>query len=248
MRSQAARLILVAAVAATGCAATTTPPVRVAAHLDTIAPDKLAQYEAARVRWVAELRAAHRSDRRGLYLKIGANTYWSLVSFGEYRELDGLRAHRQKVDAQMGAAAAEYTRLCDESLVFPHASEIWSAEPSLSYLPTGMRLEDARALVIEDVKPTADYEAAWKPIAAALAQAKYPIERRTYFSAYGSGRTLSFWMAPSRAVLQAAPTIEQALVAAVGQARAVELLEAWRACVTRQQTLDVEAKPEMASY
>ena len=230
-----------------GCA-TTPSTTRLLVHVDTLDPQKVQQFEEARVRFVKLLRERHTSDRRGLYIKIGSHTYYSVMSFGAWGELDRLRVERKRALEPLGAAVGEYDRLSDDSLIFPHASEIWSAEPSLSYLPTGMRLEDAQMLVIEDVKPTADYEAAWKPIAAALAQAKYPIERRTFFSAYGSGRVLSFWLAPSRALLQAAPTIEQALVAAVGEARAVALLQAWRDCLTHQQTLDVEAKPEMASY
>lgn len=200
------------------------------------------------MRWVAELRDRHKSDRRGLYLKVGTNTYYSVVTFGRWRELDEVSLLRRKVNAQMGAATDEYTKLCDDSLVFPHTSEIWSEEPALSYLPTGRRLPDALAVVIEDVKPTADYEAAWKPIAAALAQAKYPVERRSYFSSYGTGRVLSFLLAPSAAVLQTAPTIAQALESVVGVQRAQELMSAWRACVSSSQTLDVEAKPEMTSY
>jgi hypothetical protein len=231
--------------AAAGCA-TAPPPARLAVHVDTLDPQKLQQYE-ARVRFVTQLRVAHQTDRRGLFLKIGNNTYYSVVSFGVWRELDAVGAARRKTTAQMGASATEYSRLCDESLVFPHTSEIWSAEPALSYLPTGRRLTDAVQVVIEDVKPTADYEAAWKAIAAALAQAKYPLERRTYFSSYGSGRVLSFWLAPSVAVLKAAPTIEQAVVGVVGADRAKALLEAWRACVLATQTLDVEPKPEMSS-
>ncbi len=248
MRRQARRLILVAATVAAGCASTQPPPVRLAVHVDTLDPQKIQQYESARVRWVAQLRDKHKSDRRGLYLKIGSNTYYSVVTFGRWRELDEVSQLRRKVNAQMGAATDEYTRLCDDSLIFPHASEIWSEEPALSYLPTGRRLTDAVELVIEDVKPTADYEAAWKPIAAALAQAKYPVERRSYFSGYGTGRVLSFWLAPSRAVRDTAPTVEQALESVVGVERAKELVGAWRACVLSSQTFDVEAKPEMTSY
>ena len=223
------------------------PSSRLAVHVDTLAFDKVQQFEQARVRFVAALRASHKSDRRGLYLKIGSNTYYSEVSFTRWRDLEAIGAERQKTTDELAAAARDYDRLCDDSLVFPHTSEVWREEPALSYLPTGRGLGDALQLVIEDVKPTADYEAAWKPIAAALAQARYPIERRTFFSSYGSGRTLSFWMAPSAAVLKAAPTLPQALAAAVGEARAQALLEAWRACLLSSQTLDVEPKPEMSS-
>lgn len=199
------------------------------------------------MRWVTLLRTTHRTDRRGLYLKIGGNTYYSVVSFARWRDLETIGDERAKTNAALAGDAKEYDRLSDESLVFPHTSEIWREEPALSYLPTGRRLTDAVQVVIEDVKPTADYEAAWKPIAAALAQAKFPVERRTFFAGYGSGRVLSFWLAPSAAVLKAAPTLQQALTAVVGEARAQELVAAWRACVLSSQTLDVEAKPEMSS-
>ena len=247
MRGQARRLILVLATAA-GCATTQPPPNRLLVHVDTIDPGKLQQFENARAHFVALLRDQHKTDRRGLYLKIGTNTYYSVVTFGRWRELDAIGAERKKTNAQMGAAATEYDRLCDETLAFPHASEIWSEEPALSYLPTGRRLTDAVEVVIEDVKPTADYEAAWKPIAAALAQAGYPVERRSYFSSYGTGRVLSFWLAPSRAVRDTAPTVAQALERVLGLERATALIDAWRACVLSSHTFDVEPKPEMTSY
>jgi hypothetical protein len=230
-----------------GCVSTLPKPTRLVVHVDTLDPQKVQQFETARVRWVTLLRTTHKRDRRGLYLKIGANTYYSVVSFARWSELDALGEERRKTVGELAAEAKEYDRLSDESLVFPHASEIWRAEPELSYLPTGRRLTDAVQVVIEDIKPTADYEAAWKPIAAALAQAKFPVERRTFFSSYGSGRTLSFWLAPSAAVVKTAPTLLQALSGAVGEAQAKALLEAWRACVLSSQTLEVEPKPEMSS-
>jgi hypothetical protein len=246
VRRQAARLILVAAALATGCATAPPSPPRLLVHVDTLAPDKLQAFENARVRWVALLRAHKRDDRRGLYLKIGTNTYYSIVTFSRWRELEQIGAERAATSRALADAAREYDRLSDESLVFPHASEVWREQPELAYLPTGRPLGDAVQLVIEDVKPTADYEAAWKPIAAALLQAKFPVERRSYFAGYGSGRTLSFWLAPSAAVLRAAPTIEQALASVVGEARAKELMAAWRACVVATQTFDVEPKAEMS--
>jgi hypothetical protein len=247
MRGQARRLILVAAVVAAGCASTQRPPTRLLVHVDTLDPQKVQQFETARVRWVTLLRTQHKSDRRGLYLKIGANTYYSVISFGRWRELETIGDQRAQTMASLPADGKEYDRLCDETLAFPHASEIWREEAALSYLPTARRLTDAVQVVIEDIRPTADYEAAWKPIAAALAQAKYPVERRTYFSSYGSGRMLSFWLAPSAVVARTAPTLQQALTGAVGEERARALLDAWRACVLSSQTLEVEPKPEMSS-
>ncbi len=231
---------------AAGCASTQPPATRLVVHVDTLDPQKVQQFESARVRWVTRLRATHKSDRRGLYIKIGANTYYSVVAFARWRELEAIGDERTRTVSALPAESQEYDRLCDEALVFPHGSEIWREEPALSYLPTGRRLTDAVQVVIEDVRPTADYEAAWKPIAAALAQAKYPVERRTYFSSYGSGRTISFWLAPSAAVVKTAPTLQQALTGVVGETQARALLDAWRACVLSSQTLEVEPKPEMS--
>lgn len=247
MRRQARRLILVAAALAGGCAATTPALPRLLVHVDTIDPKKVREFESARVRWVERLRATHQTDRRGLYLKIGSNTYYSVVPFARWRELDAIGAARARASAALPQDSEQYDRLSDAALEFPHASEVWREEPELSYAPTGRALGDAVQVVIEDVKPTADYDAAWKPIAAALAQARFPLERRTFFAGYGSGRTLSFWLAPSRAVLAAAPTLEQALTAVLGEQRARALLAAWRACVVSSQTLDVEVDPAMTS-
>ena len=146
--------------AAAGCASTLLPPTCLLVHVDTLDLHKVQQFEAARVRWVALLRAAHKSDQRGLYLKIDGNTYYSVVSFDRWRDLDALGAERQETVAELAGAAREYDRLCDDSLVFPHANEIWREVPALSYVPSGRRLTDALQVVIEDVKPTADYEAA----------------------------------------------------------------------------------------
>jgi hypothetical protein len=233
--------------AAVGCASTQQPPARFVVHVDTIIPDKLQQFADARRRWVAELRRRGLSDRRGDYLQIGEHTFYSIERFGRWRELEKLGRDRERVNAAMGAATADYDRLCDDALAFPHANEVWSEQPALSYLPSGRPLADALQVVIEDVDPRADYEAAWRPIAVALAAAHYPIERRTFFAGYGSGRYLSFWLAKGRALLATAPPIEQVLATALGTARAEELMRNWRLAIVRAQTLEVAVDPALAS-
>jgi hypothetical protein len=247
VRGQVERLIAFALALAAGCASAPPPPVRLAVHVDTLAPDKLATYEAARVRYAAALCARGLDDGRGLFLKVGDRTYYSVAPFVGYRQLDRMGAKTARVDGRMGPAAKQYWHDSDQSLIFPHGNEIWRERPALGYLPTGRGLGDAQTVVIEDIDPQQDYEAAWRPIAEALAMVKYPIERRTFFSAYGTGRYLSFWLAPSRASLAAAPTLEQAVVAAVGTVRAAALLGEWRSLVLRTQTLDVSVDPAMTS-
>ncbi len=225
------------------------PPARLIVHVDTILPDKLQQFADARRSWVAALRRRGLSDRRGDYLQIGEHTFYSIEPLGPWRDLDRLGDERQAVARKMGALSAEYDRLSDEALTFPHTTEIWRAWPELDYAPPTQRrpLTDVLQLVIEDVEPSADYEAAWRPIAAALTAAQYPIERRTYFAAYGSGRVCSFWLAPSRAVVATAPPIEQVLATQLGTARAAELMRAWRAAIRRVQTLEVAVDPAMTA-
>jgi hypothetical protein len=238
---------------AVGCASglrarpSSTTPSRLLVHVDTIIPDKLQQFADARRNWVTALRLRGLSDRRGDYLQIGAHSFYSVEPFDRWRELERLADARRRVNAAMGAATREYDRLCDDTLAFPHASEIWSEEPTLGYSPSQRPLLDALEVVVEDVDPRADYEAAWQPIARALAQARYPIERRTFFASYGSGRYWSFWLAPSRAVIAAAPPIEQVLATQLGSERAAELMRAWRALIVRTQTLDVAVDPAMSA-
>jgi hypothetical protein len=224
-----------------------TTPSRLLVHVDTIIPDKLQQFADARRHWVAALRQRGLSDRRGDYLQIGEHTFYSVEPFGRWRELEALADARGRVNDAMGPATREYDRLCDDTLAFPHASEIWSEEPTLGYAPSHRPLSDAQQVVVEDVDPRADYEAAWKPIAQALTEARYPIERRTFFANYGSGRYWSFWLAPSRALIATAPPIEQVLATQLGAARAAELMRAWRAAIVRVQTLDVAVDPAMSA-
>jgi hypothetical protein len=234
-----------------GCATAPPPPTRLVVHVDRLAAERVQAFEAARIRFVEVLRRAGKSDHRGLYLKVGPSTYYSVLTFGAWADLDKLRQERMRTLGQVPKEVVDvYDRESDQSLVFPHASEVWVEQPALSYLPTGRRLVDAVQVVIEDVKPTAEneYEAIWKQIAAVLAQLKYPVERRTYFSSYGSGRMVSFWMAPSVVVAKTAPTLKQVLTDALGADKATALIERWRACVVGSQELDVEAKPEMTSY
>ena len=222
-------------------------PSRLLVHVDTIIPDKLQQYADARRNWVTALRQHGLSDRRGDYLQIGEHTFYSVEPFRRWREIDELADERGRVDDKMGAATRQYDRLCDDALAFPHASEIWNEEPTLGYSPSHRPLSDALTVVVEDVDPRADYEAAWKPIAEALTQARYPLERRTFFAHFGSGRYWSFWLASSRALVTAAPPIEQVLATQLGSERAAELMRAWRAVIVRTQTLDVAVDPAMSA-
>lgn len=219
---------------------------RFVVHVDTLAPEKVQEFEAARARFVKALEARGTADHRGLYLRIGASTYWSVVPFSSWADLEVLGDQRRAAQKKMTGIVEEYDRASDESLVFPHKNEIWSERLDLSYLPTNRPLYRAVRVDIEDLRPTADYEAAWKPIAEALAKIRYPLERRTFFSSYGTGRMLSFWLAAPGDTGDAAP-LDRALASAVGEARAAELFAALRACVVTTESHAVKVPLEMAS-
>jgi hypothetical protein len=220
--------------------------VRYSVHVDTLDRAKVAQFEEARVRFVKDLATRNISDHRGLYLRVGESTYWSVMRFDTWTELDALSNRRRQAQQAMKGIVEEYDRLSDESLVFPHKNEIWTERLDLSYLPTGRELHQAVRVDIEDVRPMADYEAAWKPIAEALAEARYPLERRTFFSGYGTGRMLSFWLEAAGESTDIMP-LDRALTLALGDAKAAELLAGLRACVIATETHEVKVPLAMAS-
>ena len=133
------------------------PPNRLLVHVDTLDKDKVQQFEEARVRFVTVLRTRHKSDRRGLYLKVGTNTYWSVTSFARWRELEQIGDERAKVTRALAAESKEYDRLCDETLVFPHASEVWPSKSSSAHSVRGPRSNSiAAAFTAASNRPKCD--------------------------------------------------------------------------------------------
>src|SRR5690349_11759579 len=57
-------------------------------HIDTLAPEKAAQFEAARREWVEELRRAHASDLRGLFLQVDRDRFYTIRPFATFASLD----------------------------------------------------------------------------------------------------------------------------------------------------------------
>src|SRR5262245_12282266 len=120
--------LLILALVAPGCASVPAGPTRMLVHVDTLAPERVARFEAARVRFRALLQQKAISHRRGLYFRVGDHTYFSLVPIVRWRDLERLASDRRRAHAAMKGPVEEYDRISDESLVFPHASEIWSEE------------------------------------------------------------------------------------------------------------------------
>jgi hypothetical protein len=259
VRGQAGRLAIARSLVALtlavgGCAAVPAPGrARLSVHIDTIDPESHDRFVNARLKWVAYLKQRGASDLRGTYLQIGEHTFYSVFYFRRWADLDQhardqLRRLKQ-VDAKVGQ---EYDRDSDESLIFPHTSELWTERQELEYgAPSPKALVDADVaeLVMESVKPgmSGEYRDTWPIVKKALEEVKYPLARVTYWANFGSGRMMSFWLAPSEAVLKAAPPLAQAVAVAVGEARAAELLKKWRDCVIATETHRVTVRHDMAS-
>jgi hypothetical protein len=256
VRRQAGRLAPLALVIATfGCATTARPagPPRMAVHQDTLDPALVTTFVDARIKWVQQLRAVGDSDLRGTYVQIGDHTFWSMYRFADWPDLSKHRAEAERRLKDVSQKDSDdYDRDSDRSLVFPHKSEIWVEKPELEYgAPKPDALIDANVaeLVVENVRPTMSkqYWDAWPPIAKALESVKYPLQRVTYHSFYGTGQIYSFWIAPSETILKSAPPIGQALAVAVGAMKAGEMLQKWRDCVLATETHPVTVRHDMAS-
>lgn len=201
-------------------------------HIDTLAPDKVARFEAGRRAWVAELRRAGVTDGRGVFLQVDGDRFFNLRPFATFASfdtrVDAINADLARVPKE---AAERYDKESDESLVFPHTSEIWKVDDDLSFTPAQGALTESTAavgtLIIDAVRPDpASEDRYWKAhgeINRALAEAKYPLTLRAFRCLYGSGHLTTLVLAPSREALDAAPTIEAAVATVRGALRAADL-------------------------
>jgi hypothetical protein len=226
-----------------------------AVHIDTIAADKLAQFEGARRDFVAELDRARTSDHRGLMLQVEPNRFYTMFAFERFAELDpdGSPDPLAAVPAQ---AKEQYGKLCDDALVFPHTTEVWRRDDHLAYAPAGGGLTEADAacgrLVIEDVRPdpasSQRYWRGWDDVKSALADARYPLTRVTFRTSYGAGHLMTLWLARSREELDAAPSPEQAIARVRGEARAAELAGAQAASVERREVHAFTVRRDLSRF
>jgi hypothetical protein len=202
-------------------------------HIDTLDPDKVAQFIDARRAWVEELRRDDATDGRGVFLEVpSAKRFITVRAFSSFTSLDTRGAVIKASLARVPKEAGErYDHLSDTALVFPHTSEIWELDDDLSYVPRAGALDEATAacgsLVIEDVRPSPSFEEAYDKarheINAALAQASYPLTRLTFETRYGAGHVWSLILAASREALDAQPHEVDVVARILGAARAHEL-------------------------
>ncbi|HWO14012.1 MAG TPA: hypothetical protein VNN80_31125 [Polyangiaceae bacterium] len=202
-----------------------------AVHVDHLDPERVAQFEAARGRWLAALRGSGLSDGRGYFIRVGASTYYTLRDFADFSELERVRAERRVAPERLRDDVARYDADSDDALVAPHHSEIWSRMPSLDYRPSSGIVDEKTfvvgRMVADQVHPGErgnPYYDAWAEVSAALQAGSYPLTVLAFTSSYGSGKVIGLWLASSEAELRAAP-MEDVLARVLGPDAADALLE-----------------------
>ena len=254
--------LAVAAVGVVACAPTAVAPTiparasRFTVHIDTLAPDKAAQFEAARRDWVGVLRAHRATDLRGRFYEVKGIGFLTLRPFANFADLDRRGPERKQALAAVPPdKLAAYDRDSDSALAYPHASEIWELDEDLAYAPEIGALDLTTAgymrMIVEEMKPDtaseAAYQAAWTATRQALVAAKYPLTRVTLRSVYGAGRTITCWLARSPDELAAAPAVGTVVVDKLGEAKAAEIDAAMRETVIHADVREVIPRPDLAS-
>jgi hypothetical protein len=240
-----------------GCAGAVRPeaaPARYrSAHFDTLAPGHFEAFAEARLRYLEALRAARASDGRGRFFAVDGATFLTLRPLARFAELDQPRGH--DLERLPPAAHEAYDRDSDVHLAFPHHSEIWRRDDDLSYRPARGALEEADAafirMEVEEVRADSASEAAydevWKTTRRALEAANYPLTKIAFPTVFGSGRVTSFWLAPSRAALEAAPPVDAVLAAQLGGPAAEALARRRDALVLRREAHLLQPRPDLTS-
>jgi hypothetical protein len=176
---------------------------------------------------------------------VGDHRYVTVRPFATYASfdtrIDAINASLAKVPKE---AADRYDKDSDAALVFPHTSEIWRVDDDLTYVPAQGGVTEYTAavgrMVLDDVRPDpASGDRYWNARGAidkALAAAGYPLTLRTFRCVFGAGHLVTLVLAPSQAVLDAAPTEEAAVARVLGPAKAAELFAAVAASVVKHES------------
>jgi hypothetical protein len=251
-------LLLPGPLTAAPCVTLTTPAYDATAkfravHVDTLDPKLQNVFEEARLEWLKVLALHRTTDGRGYFLQRSGHTFITLRSFNSFSEYEALRDFRAGVGERIGPegekAGERYDR-GDVALLAPHNSEVWSRLEDFDYRGPGPKLNEYTAgfmqMVVEQVNGDA-YQEAWKEIRPALAAAKYPLGRASFFSSLGSGRHITLWLAESKEAFRGAGSPEAAVAKTLGAKKAAVLFARLRAACSDVQVDDVVPRPDFAS-
>lgn len=231
------------------------PVTYAAVHVDHLRPGSLPAFTEARRSWLVALSKHETTDGRGLFVQTGDSGFLSIRPLHALGDLD-----RQATLAETALANVDpldrrkYDGASDALLVPPHRSEIWRYDESLSYRADDPSLALARAawgkMTVEEIDPTPAgeaYEQAWKEIRAALVTQSYPLVRVAYWSRYGTGDLVTFWLSKSQQEFLETKTVEASVAAALGTDEADALFTRLRKTVLASDSIDVIPRLDLSS-
>jgi hypothetical protein len=170
----------------------------------------MGDFESARRELLAAFSAKKVSEGTTFVLETDEPAYLSLRPFERYADLDSAGLRQSLLDEAVGQEIL--TRLDNAThatLVPPHRNEMWSLQSALSYTPPGgatLGTAGTGRMVEDEVMPANDdaYDKAIDTEVHALTEARFPVSRIVYVSAYGSGRYVTLWLAARASDLETA--------------------------------------------
>jgi hypothetical protein len=224
-------------------------------HVDHLQAGGLRRFATARKVWLDVLARHGTTDGRGLYLQTGDSGFLSLRPLRTLGELDGAPAAMKAALADLDPRDQKaYDDASDALLVPPHRNEIWRFDPDLSFAAADPIASLAAAawgkMIAEEIDPSpagADYEKAWAEIRAALEHEGYPLVRVAYWSRYGSGNLVSFWLSKSQVEFLHTKPVEATVEAALGAEKASELFARQRKAVLASDSIDVIPRIDLST-
>lgn len=198
-------------------------------HVDNLDPALVAQFETARLGWLAALRRDDGllGDGRALFWEADGRAFYSFYPFAGWPEFEARREMVVRTQDTVGKPAVEAYDSGDAALVSPHYSQVWRRSPGSDIAtPATAALTEVTAAVgrleVHDIDITQwdVYEQAWRQVAAVLQANNYPLACRTFRSSFGRGEYMTWWLAPDAATYAAAPTVEAVLEKQLGATEA----------------------------
>jgi hypothetical protein len=226
-----------------------------AVHVDHLQTGGLQRFTDARRRWLAVLAAKQTTDGRGLFLQTGDSGFLSVRPLRTLGDLDRQPALSAAALVSVDPRERErYDAASDALLAPPHRTEIWRYDPDLSLGVTDPTAALSGAawgkMTVEEIDPTPageDYARVWKEVRTALAAADYPLVRVAYWSRYGTGDLVTFWLSKSQQEFLRTASAEATVAGVVGAEAAEALFARQRKVVLASDSVDVIPRLDLSS-
>jgi hypothetical protein len=226
-----------------------------AVHVDHLQVGALTQFAEARRRWLRVLAQQSTTDGRGLFLQTADSGFLSIRPLRSLGDLD--RQPALSAAALVSVDPAELRRYDDASdalLAPPHRNEIWKYDPDLSFgVNDPIAALGAAAwgkMTVEEIDPTPagqDYARVWREERTLLVGAEYPLVRVSYWSRYGTGDLVTFWLSKSQMEFLRTKSVEATVEGALGHDVAEALFARQRKVVLASDSVDVIPRLDLSS-